>query len=58
MQTLVNETGSPRTLRDVGVEESHLPMLASDAIKQQRLLINNPREMTEAAALDIYKAAL
>jgi alcohol dehydrogenase len=58
MQTLVNETGIPRTLREVGVEESHLPMLASDAIKQQRLLINNPREMTEAAALDIYKAAL
>lgn len=58
MQTLVNETGIPRTLREVGVEESHLPMLASDAMKQQRLLINNPREMTEAAALDIYKAAL
>ena len=58
MQTLVNETGIPRTLRDVGVEESHLPMLAADAMKQQRLLINNPREMTEAAALDIYRAAL
>ncbi|AQH03175.1 alcohol dehydrogenase [Burkholderia sp. KK1] len=58
MQTLVNETGIPRTLRDVGVEESHLPMLAADAMKQQRLLINNPREMTEAAALAIYEAAL
>lgn len=58
MQTLVIETGIPRTLREVGVEESHLPMLAADAMKQQRLLINNPREMTEAAALDIYKAAL
>ncbi|MDR5758471.1 iron-containing alcohol dehydrogenase [Caballeronia sp. LZ035] len=58
MQTLVNETGIPRTLREVGVEESHLPMLASDAMKQQRLLINNPREMTETAAFDIYKAAL
>ncbi|BAN26284.1 iron-containing alcohol dehydrogenase [Caballeronia insecticola] len=58
MQTLVDETGIPRTLREVGVEDSHLPMLAADAMKQQRLLINNPREMTEAAALDIYKAAL
>jgi alcohol dehydrogenase len=58
MQTLVNETGIPRTLREVGVEESHLPMLASDAMKQQRLLINNPREMTEDAAFEIYKAAL
>ncbi|BAO89953.1 iron-containing alcohol dehydrogenase [Caballeronia cordobensis] len=58
MQTLVNETGIPRTLREVGVNASHLPMLAADAMKQQRLLINNPREMTEAAALAIYEAAL
>lgn len=58
MQTLVNETGIPRMLREVGVDGSHLPMLAADAMKQQRLLINNPRELTEAAALDIYKAAL
>lgn len=58
MQTLVNETGIPRTLREVGVNTSHLPMLAADAMKQQRLLINNPREMTEAAALAIYEAAL
>ncbi|AQH02388.1 alcohol dehydrogenase [Burkholderia sp. KK1] len=58
MQTLVNETGIPRTLREVGVNASHLPMLAVDAMKQQRLLINNPREMTEAAALAIYEAAL
>ncbi|AET93507.1 alcohol dehydrogenase, class IV [Burkholderia sp. YI23] len=58
MQTLVNETGIPRTLREVGVDASHLPMLAADAMKQQRLLINNPREMTEVAALAIYEAAL
>ncbi|WP_277185630.1 iron-containing alcohol dehydrogenase [Caballeronia sp. BR00000012568055] len=58
MEALVVETGIPRTLREVGVNESHLPMLASDAMKQQRLLINNPREMTEAFALEIYRAAL
>ncbi|MGF6771818.1 alcohol dehydrogenase [Paraburkholderia sp. GAS199] len=58
MEALVIETGIPRTLRDVGVKETHLPMLAADAMKQQRLLINNPREMTEAFALDIYRAAL
>jgi alcohol dehydrogenase len=58
METLVIETGIPRTLREVGVEESHLPMLASDAMKQQRLLMNNPREMTEQFALEIYRAAL
>jgi alcohol dehydrogenase len=57
MEAVVVETGIPRTLREVGVEESHLAMLASDAMKQQRLLINNPREMTEEFALGIYRAA-
>lgn len=58
MERLVIETGIARTLREVGVTEAHLPMLAADAMKQQRLLINNPREMTEDAALEIYRAAL
>ena len=35
-----------------------LDALAEDAMKQTRLLINNPREMTQAAALGIYRAAL
>jgi alcohol dehydrogenase len=32
-------------------------MLASDAMLQQRLLVNNPREVTEADALAIYRQA-
>jgi alcohol dehydrogenase len=32
-------------------------MLASEAMKQERLLMNNPREVTEADALAIYTAA-
>jgi alcohol dehydrogenase class IV len=31
--------------------------MASDAMKQSRLLINNPREITEKDAFDIYKLA-
>jgi alcohol dehydrogenase len=34
-----------------------LPTLASDAMLQQRLLVNNPREVSEADALAIYRAA-
>ncbi|MEO1688487.1 MAG: hypothetical protein AAFU61_11340 [Pseudomonadota bacterium] len=45
-------------LRELGVNHNHLPMLAEDAMKQQRLLINNPREMTLDAARDIYAKAL
>lgn len=49
--------GLPQRLRDVGIGEEHLPKLASDAMKQGRLLVNNPRPITEADALAIYRAA-
>ncbi len=44
-------------LRDAGVDEAMLPRLAADAMLQQRLLVNNPREVGEADALAIYRAA-
>lgn len=47
----------PTRLRDAGVPEDMLPQLAKDAMLQQRLLINNPRELTEADALAIYRKA-
>lgn len=50
--------GMKTTLRQVGIGESDLPKLASDAMIQQRLLVNNPRHVTEADAYAIYRAAL
>lgn len=47
------ETG----LRQVGIGEDDLPGMARDAMKQTRLLVNNPREVSEADALAIYRAA-
>lgn len=44
-------------LRDVGIPESAIEMLATDAMKQTRLLVNNPRPVTHADALAIYRAA-
>jgi len=41
-----------------GVAENAIPTLAADAMKQERLLVNNPREMTREAAEAIYRAAL
>ena len=38
-------------LRDYDIAESALPLLASEALKQTRLLVNNPREVTENDAL-------
>ena len=52
------ELGMQSRLGELGVNHNHLPMLAEDAMKQQRLLINNPREMTLDAARDIYAKAL
>ena len=50
--------GMKTTLREVGIAESDLPKLAADAMIQQRLLVNNPRVVTEPDAYAIYRAAL
>lgn len=49
--------GVPQRLRDVNIPEADLPRLAREAAKIQRLLKNNPRVVTEADALAIYRAA-
>lgn len=57
MDRLIEAVELPTRLRDMDIEESFLPRLASDAMLQQRLLVNNPRTVTEEDALAIYKAA-
>ncbi|MDB6094863.1 MAG: iron-containing alcohol dehydrogenase [Verrucomicrobia bacterium] len=49
--------GIPQRLRDVAVPEADLPRLAREAMKVERLLRNNPRELTVADAEQIYRAA-
>lgn len=49
--------GLPSRLREAGVSADSLPRLAADAMLQQRLLVNNPRALSEADALAIYRAA-
>ena len=51
---LVAEMPMEQTLRDVGIAETDLPMLAEDAMKVQRLLVNNPRDVTYDDALALY----
>lgn len=57
LRQLVDDVKLPATLKQAGVKESDLEMLASDAMLQQRLLMNNPREVSYEDALSIYKAA-
>ncbi|HEX5282761.1 MAG TPA: iron-containing alcohol dehydrogenase [Bryocella sp.] len=54
---LAKDVGLPQRLRDLGVEQSQLAMLADDAMKQTRLLINNPKTLTRTDVLAIYEAA-
>ncbi|KZK87926.1 1,3-propanediol dehydrogenase [Pseudovibrio sp. W64] len=50
--------GVETTLREVGIGEQDVVNLASEAMKQTRLLVNNPREVDEDSALKIYQQAL
>ncbi len=46
-----------QTLSQAGVKQNELPMLAEDAMKVQRLLVNNPRDVAYPDALALYQAA-
>lgn len=55
---LTAELGLETRLAQVGIAQKDLRSLAEDAMKQTRLLVNNPREMTFDDALSIYQEAL
>lgn len=57
MAALSARCGLQKNLRDVGIGKDALAMLARDAMNQARLLVNNPRPVTEADALAIYESA-
>ena len=50
------DLGLPVRLRDLNIPDSALEKLAIDAMKQTRLLVNNPRCVNSADALAIYRA--
>jgi alcohol dehydrogenase class IV len=54
---LIKQCGLPLRLCDAGVREDAIPEMARDAMKVQRLLKNNPREVTLEDAINIYKEA-
>lgn len=56
MQNHLDHSGLILKLQDLNVPQNSLKMLAKDAMLQTRLLQNNPREMTEQSALEIYEA--
>jgi alcohol dehydrogenase class IV len=55
---LCRAAGVPLTLSEVGVTAADLDLLAAEAMKQERLLVNNPCPIGEADARRLYEAAL
>ncbi|GJD46088.1 Long-chain-alcohol dehydrogenase 1 [Methylobacterium cerastii] len=58
LAAICRDCGVPASLSAVGIAESDLDRLADDAMKQTRLLVNNPRTLTRADARAIYAEAL
>jgi alcohol dehydrogenase len=54
---LAADLGLQTKLSQMNIAESDLPNLAAEAMLQQRLLINNPRELSLDDALSIYQQA-
>ena len=55
--TLLEALNIPQSLQFYQIEQQHLPSLASDAIKQQRLLTRTPKKLSESDIYQIYNAA-
>ena len=53
---LATTLGLPLRLRDLNIPKKSLKKLACDAMQQTRLLVNNPRPMNEADALNVYQS--
>ena len=57
LEDLSKRLGLPQKLREVDIPQNACEKMARDAMKQTRLLVNNPREVTEKDALNIYQSA-
>ena len=57
LDQLARSSGLPLRLRDHGVEFDEAPALAREAMRQTRLLVNNPCEISESDAQRLYEAA-
>ena len=58
VEEMIEELGLPSKLSDFGVKETDLEMMASEAMKQTRLLPNNPRDIGGGDAVGIYSSIL
>ena len=55
LNQLAVELEMPTKLKDVGIPADAVEMMASDAMLQTRLLVNNPVDVTEGDAALLYR---
>ena len=55
--SICRDCNVPASLAEVGITAKDLNRLAEDAMKQTRLLVNNPRQVNFGDALAIYTEA-
>ena len=56
LERLCKELNLPYRLRDLEIPEEACKLMASEAMKQTRLLVNNPRKIEESDAYNIYQS--
>lgn len=57
LSTLITQLKLPNKLRQLGIKQSDIATLVEDAMLQTRLLVNNPRPVSQKDALAIYTSA-
>ena len=58
MDRIAEAVGIERRLSELGISHNDVPTMASDVAANDRLLPNNPREMTYDAIVEMYEAIL
>ncbi|OFW98591.1 MAG: alcohol dehydrogenase [Alphaproteobacteria bacterium RIFCSPHIGHO2_12_FULL_63_12] len=58
LMEIVAATGVERRLSNLGISHNDLPRMAEDAMKAQRVMQNNPRDVTYEDALKMYGEVL
>jgi alcohol dehydrogenase class IV len=55
---LMKDVGAPRGVRELGYSEDDIDQLVEGAMKQQRLLVGTPKEVTEEDLANILRESM
>lgn len=58
LEQIVTILDIPSSLKDFGISEEEIPSLARAAVDVKRLMVNNPREMSQEEAEAIYREVM